>query len=1020
MSNRSSLGCVLVTLAAIALPLSSAVATAASSADRRAVSLDGIAASATGSVVSARHAATRTTRLVRIDGRGDLQPGAVFANDRAKVAVFFARHGGAFGIDDAAAQLELAAERRDALGTVNRSYRQRHRGVPVFGAMLKTNTNRAGELRSVAGVTVPGIQVDVEPTISAIAARLRAAQRVRAGLDQGHSGILNTDAVELYVWRDGLLRGQPGDNRLVWEVTVTDGNAVREFVYIDAHTGKVVQQITGIHDVLDRRVYDGGFNGASLVWSEGDAAPTGNVDVDNLIDFAADTYNLYAGVTGGSYLSWTGSGITMHSVNNDPTIPCPNAHWTGSFTGFCAGVTSDDIVAHEWAHAYTQATHGLIYLYQSGALNESYSDIFGEMVDIANGAGTDAPGAVRTTAECSSFGGSLPPQLTVNTPAGIAGDYLVGGAAFNPVSTGASGDVVLVNDGSGAPTEGCGALVNGGAVSGNIALVDRGSCAFTQKVLNAQAAGAVGVIVVNNQGDSIINMGGGAPGIAIPSVFLGQGDGATLKGALGSLNVTFSLATGTVDSVRWLMGEDSGGFGGAIRDMWNPNCFGHPGRVGDSAYFCGEADGGGVHSNSGVPNHGFALLVDGGDYNGYQIDALGLTRAAAIYWRAAANYQVPSSGFADHADALEAACADLIGADLYDVATGTPVPVLSADTIDASHCATVADMTAAVELRMDPVQCNYQPLLSPQTPELCGPGETAVDFGGSDFEAGLTGWTVGTRAVLQPATFDQPDWFADAGLPDGRAGTAAHVQPTPVGNCTNDLESGVMYLESPATLVPGGASPQLAFTHWVATEADYDGANVKLSVNGGSFSVVPPSAFAFNAYNQSLVPSDNPMSGEAAWSGTDGGGFDGSWGQSVIDLSVLAQAGDSVVLRFEVGVDGCNSIGNGWYVDDVRLYACEIAADSDGDGVPDALDNCTGVANASQLDSNGDGYGNACDADLNNDGTVNFGDLALFKAVFQGSSADADFNGDGFVNFGDLAVLKASFLQAPGPSALVP
>src|SRR5688500_1997304 len=38
--------------------------------------------------------------------------------------------------------------------------------------------------------------------------------------------------------------------------------------------------------------------------------------------------------------------------------------------------------------------------------------------------------------------------------------------------------------------------------------------------------------------------------------------------------------------------------------------------------------------------------------------------------------------------------------------------------------------------------------------------------------------------------------------------------------------------------------------------------------------------------------------------------------------------------------------------------------DSDGDSVVDAFDNCTAVANANQLDSDGDGYGNACDADF--------------------------------------------------------
>lgn len=92
-------------------------------------------------------------------------------------------------------------------------------------------------------------------------------------------------------------------------------------------------------------------------------------------------------------------------------------------------------------------------------------------------------------------------------------------------------------------------------------------------------------------------------------------------------------------------------------------------------------------------------------------------------------------------------------------------------------------------------------------------------------------------------------------------------------------------------------------------------------------------------------------------------------------------------------------------------------ADADGDGVPDAIDNCTNVANANQRDTDGDGYGNLCDADLNNDGTVNFSDLATMKAAFFTNSPHADLNGDGTVNFSDLALMKAMFFQAPGPGA---
>jgi len=75
----------------------------------------------------------------------------------------------------------------------------------------------------------------------------------------------------------------------------------------------------------------------------------------------------------------------------------------------------------------------------------------------------------------------------------------------------ATADMVLADDGSGTTSDACEPLTNAGAVSGKIALVDRGSCAFVLKVKNAQNAGAVGAVVANNDGSGLINMAGFQP-----------------------------------------------------------------------------------------------------------------------------------------------------------------------------------------------------------------------------------------------------------------------------------------------------------------------------------------------------------------------------------------------------------------------------------------------------------------------------------------------------------------------------
>ena len=138
-------------------------------------------------------------------------------------------------------------------------------------------------------------------------------------------------------------------------------------------------------------------------------------------------------------------------------------------------------------------------------------------------------------------------ELTVNAPGNVAGMYEAGGAAFNPVTANVTSNVV-----ESIPNEACTGLTNPGAVSGNIALIDRGSCAFVTKVINAQNAGAVGVIICNNvAGDGVFTMGGSSAGITIPSAMLSLEDCQTIRVEIANgLNVT-------LDAFRTVPNTDS-------------------------------------------------------------------------------------------------------------------------------------------------------------------------------------------------------------------------------------------------------------------------------------------------------------------------------------------------------------------------------------------------------------------------------------------------------------------------------
>jgi len=148
--------------------------------------------------------------------------------------------------------------------------------------------------------------------------------------------------------------------------------------------------------------------------------------------------------------------------------------------------------------------------------------------------------------------------LTVTAPPAAVRNLNIGVAAFGPQAFSVPGPVVAAADGVAPAGDACEPITNGPALIGRIALVDRGTCAFVIKVANVQVAGAVGVIVVNNQGDGLLTMADSA-GVTplpytIPSVFLGQSDGAALKTFLSQgLAVTMAREAavnrdGTIDT----------------------------------------------------------------------------------------------------------------------------------------------------------------------------------------------------------------------------------------------------------------------------------------------------------------------------------------------------------------------------------------------------------------------------------------------------------------------------------------
>ncbi len=136
--------------------------------------------------------------------------------------------------------------------------------------------------------------------------------------------------------------------------------------------------------------------------------------------------------------------------------------------------------------------------------------------------------------------------VQVTAPASVAGDYAGFQAGFGPgITMDVTGPVVEAVDTAGLTTV-CDTVAND--LSGSIALLDRGGCAFTDKVLNAQTKGAIAVIVCNNDMDSPYKaqgMGGTSADVLIPSIMIPYNQCQTIRAELGN-GLTATITANTI------------------------------------------------------------------------------------------------------------------------------------------------------------------------------------------------------------------------------------------------------------------------------------------------------------------------------------------------------------------------------------------------------------------------------------------------------------------------------------------
>jgi len=274
---------------------------------------------------------------------------------------------------------------------------QSYEGVPVFAGQVAVQMNEEQGVEFVgadvsSGVNMlDGLPQWTAPTVLAADAITIIANHVVAA-----GGVQFTNTTPVLMIFEPSVVGETGPIQLVWEskVACPDRPELNERWLIDAKSGEVARRYALTHSALNRMVSDANTSTALPglpARFEGNSA-TGITDVDNAYVFLGDAYNFFLNRYGRDSYDDDGAALvtTVRYCASSTNCPWANAQAGGSSMQFGNGYAVDDVVAHEFAHLVTTDTSDLVYANASGAINEMLSDIFGEFVDLTNGAGNDS------------------------------------------------------------------------------------------------------------------------------------------------------------------------------------------------------------------------------------------------------------------------------------------------------------------------------------------------------------------------------------------------------------------------------------------------------------------------------------------------------------------------------------------------------------------------------------------------------------------------------------------------------
>lgn len=329
-----------------------------------------------------------------------------------------------FKMKDATAELRLAKSEVDPLSMTHVRLQQVVRGVPVAGGELAAHYDEKGRLTSIDANYISGLgDLDLEPKISAKDAHDVAVADILASTKNVDESKLTSKEERLVVFARA---GRP--SALAFETTVRAVYGDEPAIWvtkIDAKTGEILDRYNNLQTIeatgagvlgdskkfqvtqsgagytmtdtsrgVSIKTYDaagqevGPGQGATAVtstsltsWDTG----TGRGAAVDAHTYAGVVFDYYKKVHARNAIDGAG-GAMLSTAHYGQAYE--NAFWDGTgmsygdgaelFKPLSAGL---DVVAHEFTHGVTEATSALVYQGQSGALNESVSDIFGVFIE---------------------------------------------------------------------------------------------------------------------------------------------------------------------------------------------------------------------------------------------------------------------------------------------------------------------------------------------------------------------------------------------------------------------------------------------------------------------------------------------------------------------------------------------------------------------------------------------------------------------------------------------------------------